>query len=195
MPIICIEGPPAAGKTTAALELEDRYGAYVVPETPFQQGESSWNQCVNQVERWRQALEKSGQYAVVVLDGDIFAPLVYASLWKDAVSLQQLNEHFQSVFLEQKIGLPDHYVYLYASPATRQKRMAGGRGVQREIPAETHHRYYTRFLQRIPTSMQEIRAGHEETAAREIMRKLSPIPEHRYEIQSFQCMQNILRQV
>lgn len=76
MPILCLEGASAVGRTTICRELEKRYGAYIVPEVNLlfeRPAEEQKNWYLDrQVERWKMALEQSRNNELVVLDGYIY---------------------------------------------------------------------------------------------------------------------------
>ncbi|HEY9650862.1 MAG TPA: AAA family ATPase, partial [Coleofasciculaceae cyanobacterium] len=81
MPLICLEGASAVGKTTTSKALAERYGAYIVPEVNqlFQPPtpEPIYWYFERQVERWTLAQSQLKNHDLVVLDGDPFQPLWY----------------------------------------------------------------------------------------------------------------------
>ena len=80
MGIIAFEGASAVGKSTTCRELEKNYGAYIIPEVnslfESKNEHRTWY-FEKQVERWNIAVQKSEQYELVILDGDIYQPLSY----------------------------------------------------------------------------------------------------------------------
>lgn len=81
MGIIAFEGASAVGKSTTCRELENNYGAFIIPEVNFlferpKNEHRTWY-FEKQVERWNMAVQKSQQYELVILDGDIYQPLSY----------------------------------------------------------------------------------------------------------------------
>ncbi|MGQ7056429.1 chloramphenicol acetyltransferase, partial [Bacillus cereus group sp. BceL245] len=81
MGIIAFEGASAVGKSTTCRELEKNYGAYIIPEVNslFERPKNEHRTWYfeKQVERWNIAVQKSEQYELVILDGDIYQPLSY----------------------------------------------------------------------------------------------------------------------
>lgn len=79
MGIIAFEGASAVGKSTTCCELEKNYGAYIIPEVNslFERPKNEHRTWYfeKQVERWNIAVQKSEQYELVILDGDIYQPL------------------------------------------------------------------------------------------------------------------------
>ncbi|MFB4163564.1 hypothetical protein ACE1TI_06890 [Alteribacillus sp. JSM 102045] len=112
MPIICIEGPRAVGKTAVCLELKDRYGGYVVAGEYLESAGGNWfEECDHQIRRWQLALKKAETYALVIFDGDIFQPVIdYAH---DFLTLQSILNTFLHAFMDKQIGFPDSYYYLW----------------------------------------------------------------------------------
>ncbi|SFQ04430.1 hypothetical protein [Salibacterium halotolerans] len=193
MSIICIEGPPFSGKTTLSLELADRYGAYIIPASSFRdRSEDAWQDYIDEQKRWKLAIDKSRLHALVVLDGDLYAPLVYARLRHRQHHLEQLLLHFRAAFLENRLGMPDHYVYHDASFELLQRRYPGGSSLQKTVPAEAHRRFYTDFLNSLPIRMYHTKAGREEAAARDITRHLTAVPPRRYDVSFFQKIEHLL---
>lgn len=82
MPLICVEGASAVGKTTTCRALSKRYNAYHIQEV-----NALWRNRPNpeplfwyfekQVERWAIAQEKLKDYEIVLFDGDLFQPMWY----------------------------------------------------------------------------------------------------------------------
>ncbi|RSL28789.1 hypothetical protein D7Z54_34630 [Salibacterium salarium] len=194
MPIICVEGPQAVGKTTVCLELQDLYGACVISNTPFKQPADVWEQCAYQMERWQRAVEKSKEVAVVVLDGDVFSPLVELSCLEQPENVNRSIELFHHAFLDKKIGFPDQYFYLQASAKTIQKRRkmqyisTGYKGIQGS------NGYYQGLSAFLNDRFHYIHALHEHKSARQVMRGLSVNLSHRYDGETFQRMRTLLHQ-
>lgn len=81
MGIIAFEGASAVGKSTTCRELENNYGAFIIPEVNFlferpKNEHRTWY-FEKQVERWNMAVQKSQQYELVILDGDIYLSLIH----------------------------------------------------------------------------------------------------------------------
>jgi hypothetical protein len=121
MPILCLEGTSAVGKSTTCKAFASKHDAFVVEETQFLFGQTSLQglDLINwflecQVKRWKIALEKSKQYEYVLLDGDVL------KLWYDWVygSDEKMFE-YQAKYLRNKIisnemSFPYGYVVFWA---------------------------------------------------------------------------------
>jgi hypothetical protein len=129
LPIICLEGTSAVGKSTTCRSFENKYDAYVVEETHFLFGptNSEGIELINwqmecQIKRWQIALEKSKDYPYVLLDGDIF------KLWYDWVYGLDKNifefksNYFRNKLLSGDISFPHCYTVLWADEAELRKR-------------------------------------------------------------------------
>jgi hypothetical protein len=127
MPIVCLEGPSAVGKTTAASALAAA-GAYVVPEVNelFSRpaGEAPEWYLERQVERWTMAARAPG---LAILDGDPFQPLWYN--WSYGFdgwqSLDELAAFYRPRILRGDINFPDLYVILGAPAGVLRARKEG----------------------------------------------------------------------
>ncbi|PGZ97357.1 chloramphenicol acetyltransferase [Bacillus pseudomycoides] len=129
MPILCLEGASAVGKTTICKELEKQYGAYIVPEVNLlfeRPVDEQKNWYLNrQVERWKIAIEQSRNNEFVVLDGDIYQPFSYNWCFHFQVfgqTLSLLEAFYCEKLFYKEIGLPDCYLYLYTSNDTLRQR-------------------------------------------------------------------------
>jgi len=124
MPIICLEGTSAVGKSTTCKAFSSKHDAFIVEETDFLFGKTSLQglDLVNwflecQVKRWQIALDKSKQHQYVLLDGDIF------KLWYDWVyGSDEKTFEYQADYLREKlisneISFPHCYVVLWADQA------------------------------------------------------------------------------
>ncbi|MEI4828131.1 AAA family ATPase [Bacillus sp. FJAT-53711] len=156
MPILCLEGASAVGKTTIGKELEKRYGAYIVPEVNLlfkrpADEQKNWY-LDRQVERWKIALEQSRNNELVVLDGDIYQPFSYNWCFHFQVfgqTLSSLETFYCEKMFHKEIGLPDCYFYLYINNDTLRQRkehdVTRRRGnFEKHIHiTEPHKKYYT----------------------------------------------------
>ncbi|WP_240376250.1 AAA family ATPase [Bacillus piscicola] len=199
MSIICIEGPPAVGKTTVAYELADRYGFYVVPaaETYWsgKEKDRSWlGQYELQVERWELALRKTAEYAAVILDGDIFHPLLACAL-QDCSFQQTIYRAYQQAFTEKRIGLPDGYYYLYAGTSTLRKRLIKDVARRSIIHQEAFYDRHRNYYRHIPGRTWAIHAAaSERQVAQQVIKQLPEQKEDYYKLSTFRYIQKQLQQ-
>lgn len=119
MPIICLEGASAVGKTTTAQLLAAEYRAAVVPEvnalfarpTPEP---ATWY-LERQVERWMLARKLARTHPLVVLDGDVLQPLWYNWIYPAYAPQAALAQQFyRQQFQRGTLAFPDLYVLLTA---------------------------------------------------------------------------------
>ncbi|PGM88157.1 AAA family ATPase [Bacillus cereus] len=114
MGIIAFEGASAVGKSTTCRELEKNYGAFIIPEVNllFERPKNEHRTWYfeKQVERWNIAVQKSQQYELVILDGDIYQPL------------SLIENFYKEKIINEEIGFPDQYFYLYTSEEELRKR-------------------------------------------------------------------------
>lgn len=201
MPIICIEGPPAVGKTTVSLELADTYGCYVVPDalpSPLIANKTGsiaeWRGWYDQqIHRWQLALKKSAEHAIVVLDGDIFQPLITCGLFH-LPYFEQVSLMFQQALMKEEISFPDRYYYLYAGERTLRKRatMDTSKVVTYTPKTEDffydHWSYYNGFSRAVPGILREIQASHERQTAKEVMQHLPSGLQDRNAMETFEYL-------
>lgn len=129
MPIVCLEGTSAVGKSTTCKVFAEINNAYVVEETHFLFGPTNLTgiELVNwhlecQIKRWQIALEKSREYEFVLLDGDIF------KLWYDWVygydekMFEYESNYFRQKIISNEISFPHCYVVLWSDEAELRKR-------------------------------------------------------------------------
>ncbi|MBE7121086.1 AAA family ATPase [Bacillus cereus] len=129
MGIIAFEGASAVGKSTTCRELEKNYGAFIIPEVNFlferpRNEHRTWY-FEKQVERWNMAVQKSQQYEIVILDGDIYQPLSYNWCFHFDIFNQPLSlieSFYKEKMINEEIGFPDQYFYLYTNDEELRKR-------------------------------------------------------------------------
>ncbi|WP_088078536.1 AAA family ATPase [Bacillus mycoides] len=129
MGIIAFEGASAVGKSTTCRELEKNYGAFIIPEVNFlferpKKAHRTWY-FEKQVERWNIAVQKSQQYELVILDGDIYQPLSYNWCFHFDIFNQPLSlieNFYKEKLIDREIGFPDQYFYLYTGDEELRKR-------------------------------------------------------------------------
>ena len=129
MGIIAFEGASAVGKSTTCRELEKNYGAYIIPEVNLllekKKNEHRTWYFEKQVERWKIAMQKSEQYKLIILDGDIYQPLSYNWCFHFEIFDQPLSlieNFYKEKLINREIGFPDQYFYLYTNDEELRKR-------------------------------------------------------------------------
>lgn len=127
MPLLCLEGPSAVGKSSTASYLAENHGAIHIREVNllFQrpQNTSPYWYYERQVERFQIARSYPGEN-LVILDGDPFQPIWYDPLFPSVTSLsyQSVLDFYRSRLERDELAWPDHYVVLNASAAELRKR-------------------------------------------------------------------------
>lgn len=144
MPILCLEGPSAVGKTATAIVLAETSGAYIVPEANvlfdcLAEEPNEWY-LDRQVGRWALAVEGVCHHTLSVLDGDPFQPLWYNWAynflgWQD---LGCLEAFYRPRLLCDDIGFPDCYIVLGADEETLR--------AQKEMDRTRHRRNFEKHL-------------------------------------------------
>ncbi|KXI94529.1 chloramphenicol acetyltransferase [Bacillus cereus] len=129
MGIIAFEGASAVGKSTTCRELEKNYGAYIIPEVNllFERPKNEHRTWYfeKQVERWKIAMQKSEQYKLIILDGDIYQPLSYNLVFhfgNITLPLSLIENFYKEKLINREIGFPDQYFYLYTNDEELRKR-------------------------------------------------------------------------
>lgn len=130
-PIICLEGPSAAGKTTLAAALAAAHGAAVVPELaapgmpPVAEAEPWFTD--RHAEQWLQACALRAGAPLVVMDGDPLKGLWYN--WMHAgegwPGVDVVGPLYRERIHRGELGFPHLYVYLDATEAQARARKEG----------------------------------------------------------------------
>lgn len=126
--IITFDGAPATGKSTVADMLANSHACYTVPEVNALFGKENrisdlWYY-QKQSERWDLVVQSQESTILSILDGDIFQPIWFSSLFPDE-NWGDFDEivHFYSEMLKQdKVGFPDMYVYFHTEEWIRADR-------------------------------------------------------------------------
>lgn len=124
--IITFEGAPAVGKSTVASHLESSYGCSAIPEVNKLFGKDNRDDDLwyfqKQVERWQLALQ--GDHKLTILDGDIFQPIWFNSVFSknDWCDIDKMFEFYSQMVKAGKIQFPDTYVYFYIREELRSQR-------------------------------------------------------------------------
>ncbi|GGE59472.1 chloramphenicol acetyltransferase [Priestia taiwanensis] len=182
MPIICLEGASAVGKTTTCTTIANIGNTYVVPEVNllFERPKNmskTWY-LERQVERWKIAKRKLCEYDFVILDGDIFQPLCYNWCFHFEIfnqSLTFLHEFYESEIKVGNILFPDKYFYLHTSTDNIRSRKENDQTRQRGNfekhirIIEPHQRYYEVLNQFVPHIVQLVEASNMEHNVKVIM--------------------------
>jgi hypothetical protein len=128
MPILCLEGPSAVGKSTTARTLADTGTAAVVGEVnelfarPTQPSPDWYLE--RQLDRWTRAVTALKGTALAVLDGDPFQPLWYTWVYSEEgwSPVAELVRFYRPRLQTGELGLPDGYILLQTNPMELQKR-------------------------------------------------------------------------
>jgi deoxyadenosine/deoxycytidine kinase len=200
MPLICLEGPSAVGKTTTCKALAEQYNAYIVPEvnqlfdrpTP----EPTYWYFERQVERWVLAQEKLETHELVVFDGDPFQPLWYnwSFNFVDWQPLSVLRNFYRQHIVAQTLGFPDGYILLIANESQLLQRKENDPTRTRSgftknlLVIEPQKRYFQEMNSKIPGFVRLIESTNIEQNIKNIIQELpsfSKPPEHPYSLTFF----------
>jgi hypothetical protein len=121
MPILCLEGPSAVGKSTAAAALPRTVAiaeANLLFERPADEPPDWYFR--RQADRWAMAAACSARGVRAVLDGDPFQPLWYN--WVYGSGLDALEAFYRPRVASGEMGFPDRYVVLGAPPGELRRR-------------------------------------------------------------------------
>ena len=119
MPIICLEGASAVGKTTVSAFLRENYGASVIPEVNLLFERPATNEpkfwyFERQIERWQKAQRAVQNHKIVILDGDPFQPLWYnwAYDYDFGDAPDEIARFYRKALAAGEIDFPDRYFIL-----------------------------------------------------------------------------------
>jgi len=160
MPIVCFEGPRAAGKTSTSAGFAEKHSAFVVPEVnklfarPSPEPEAWYFE--RQVERWTIASRKLKDYEIVILDGDPFQPFWYnwcypTAGWK---SIDWLASFYRPQLEKRNLDFPALYVIFSAHENVLRERKEGDKtrsrhGFEAHLTFISPQRRYFDFLSSI----------------------------------------------
>ena len=137
MPIVCLEGPSAAGKTTAASTLAADAAVHVVPEVNalFERPADERREWYfeRQVDRWAHAAEAAHDHRLVILDGDPFQPLWYnwAYGFPGWRGLDFMEAFYRPRLVRGEMNFPDRYFLFVVSEKALRGRKEADRTRQR----------------------------------------------------------------
>jgi hypothetical protein len=177
VPILCLEGPSAVGKTTATRALAASAGAAVVPET----GElfavpadatPAWF-LERAADRWRHAAALARDHALVVLDGDPFKALWWGWLYPGEgwTTPDEAAAFYRPRLARGALAFPHAYAYLDADEPALRARRAGDptrrrRNFERHLRLVTPlRRYFAALGALAPGRVAVVRAGSPDAAA------------------------------
>lgn len=164
MPIICLEGASAVGKTTAAMFLENELGYVRVPEVnemferPRKESRNWYME--KQIERWGIARGLSKNGGIAVLDGDPLQPIWYNWVYND-LGFQPIDEvidFYRGAFDQDKMSFPDQYFLLFAPHEVLKERKLNDT-VRKRNNFEIHSKFvhpqldYFRHMNKIQPNM------------------------------------------
>lgn len=81
-------------------------------------------------------MQKSEQYEIVILDGDIYQPLSYNWCFHFEIFDQPLSlieNFYKEKLINREIGFPDQYFYLYTNDEELRKRKESDETKEEEI--------------------------------------------------------------
>jgi thymidylate kinase len=205
MPIICLEGPSAVGKTTTAGLLASREGTRVVPEVNVlyrspRGAPADWY-LERQVDRWRMARDRT-EAGLSVLDGDPFQPLWYnwAYDFRDGQSLDALEAYYRPLLVHGTLNFPDRYIILGASvEVLRGRRNADGtrqrRGFERHLRfIEPQIRYFEAVQSFSPEQVRFVEASTTEATVAAVSRVIPRGSTHQQSVALFEFLIEWLRE-
>jgi hypothetical protein len=204
VPIVCLEGPSAVGKTATAGAL-GRQGAHVVPEVnalfdrPADEPQGWYFE--RQADRWRMAVDAAGDGRLAVLDGDPFQPLWYnwSYGYEGWQPLDWMAAFYRPRITRGEVAFPDAYAIFRAPEALLRERRAGD-ATRRRGGFEHHLRFiapqrrYFRAMQSLaPGLVHFIDAGSVDETAAAIHRIAEDVKGARPPLELFDAMVDWLR--
>lgn len=114
-----------------------------------------------QVERWKIAVQKSEQYKLIILDGDIYQPLSYNWCFHFEIFDQPLSlieNFYKDKLVNREIGFPDQYFYLYTNDEELRKRKESDETKRRRNFEK--HLYISKSFQRYYENLNNVTDGY-----------------------------------
>jgi deoxyadenosine/deoxycytidine kinase len=204
MPLICLEGASAVGKTTTAKQLAEHYDVFVVPEVnalfsrPVPEPPTWYLE--RQAERWAIAQEHLSSHPLVVLDGDVLQPLWYNWIYQHGNSTDQsdiLHAFYRQCIEREVIALPDAYVLLTASKEElRQRKSADATRTRRNFEShlqliEPQKQYFEELARVAPGYVQVVEAQSVERSTARIVSAVSALGKRLTKADSLQLLNHL----
>jgi deoxyadenosine/deoxycytidine kinase len=188
MPIICLEGASAVGKTTTAKRLAEQYNAFIVPEVnalltrPVPEPPTWYLE--RQAERWAIAQKHLSSHPLVVLDGDVLQPIWYNWIYQNddyAAQADMLHAFYRQHIERGIMALPDAYILLTVGrEELRRRKSADTTRTRRNFEShlqliEPQKQYFEEMARAAPGYVQVMEAPNVEHSAAKIISVVSTL--------------------
>jgi thymidylate kinase len=188
-PIVCLEGPSAAGKTTLAAALARRHGAAVIAELsagsppPEPDARAAWF-VDHHAADFQRARALAAEAPLVVLDGDPFKGLWYDRVFAEDVSqvTRVVAPLYRARLQQGALAFPDLSVLLLASEEQLRARRTGDasrsrRNFEKHLAlVEPQRRYFTELARLAPGRVLLLRTQDPATLADQVTRAVAQLP-------------------